>query len=533
MGATKRESPEAAAAPPGELPAAASNASTTGTGNTVSTTLSGADPWSRIAATGRSSGTTPGRGSLAGWTRCPLCAEVSKKQYALGRGIATHLREVHTPWRPGKLAQKVHRRNYERRERERRRKHQQQQNDQEQQLPPPQHRPGKRKRSSGPGDGEGTGTYATEPAGGSDRATGFEPLPTWTPTEEEKRAWAARIVELLRAIEAREGAAQGESGPAAGQPPKGTDKTGKAVVSYRDSLPPFLAAASRGDLAGLKALVRVARERDETIEPIGPGEGGREIPGNGGGNGGSGDGHLRSLLRTRDRHNSTADHWAAGGGHLSCLRYLYDLREGLGAADPSPDRARRRRDGKTCLHYAARNGHVPCLSYLLGPAAAGGGPAPGNGGGGHRPLHAVDERSGEGTTPLHLACYGGHPEAVAFLVEKHGADPLARNDWGCTCAHWAAMTLSDSEDSVRALCTYLSDRCGVSFCEKQGQGHTALHKAAHRGNKHVVEWMAGRLGEADRERAGSPDDGGHRPSDIWAATGRDPSFAEWMRTLGW
>ena len=49
------------------------------------------------------------------------------------------------------------------------------------------------------------------------------------------------------------------------------------------------------------------------------------------------------------------------------------------------------------------------------------------------------------------------------------------------------VTISDSEDSVRALCTYLSDRCGVSFCEKQGQGHTALHKAAHRGNKHVVE----------------------------------------------
>jgi len=269
--------------------------------------------------------------------------------------------------------------------------------------------------------------------------------------------------------------------------------------------------------------------------------------------------HLRALvLNTKDRHKSTADHWAAGGGHLDCLRYLYNLRatlEGVSVSENhhttggKPQQTRqdlesnnskrnnhkaRRRDGKTCLHYAARNGHVHCIRYLLDAQLAAHTHE-----NAHKNLHTarhtVDERSGEGSTPLHLACYGGHPAAVKILVEDYGADPKATNDWGCTCAHWAVMTFSNSESSVRDLCGYLSKTCGISFTAVQGQGHTALHKAAHKRNEHVIRWMAEYVvGSNSNEKAGAPDLGGHKPSDIWRNMGGDATFAAWMKTsMGW
>jgi hypothetical protein len=103
------------------------------------------------------------------------------------------------------------------------------------------------------------------------------------------------------------------------------------------------------------------------------------------------------------------------------------------------------------------------------------------------------------------------------------------------------MTLSESEDDVRKLCSYLSETCGVSFTETQGQGHTALHKASHRRNRHVIRWMADSkmnggagLEKTDKEKAGAPDLGGHKPSDIWRNMGGDDAFAEWMKgVMGW
>ena len=162
---------------------------------------------------------------------------------------------------------------------------------------------------------------------------------------------------------------------------------------------------------------------------------------------------------------------------------------------------------------------------------------------------AVDERSGEGTTPLHLACYGGHLSTVQYLIEEEGADATALNDWGCSCAHWVAMTINNDEKDVRRLCTYLRhlDRlknrtfCGPSFVATQGQGHTSLHKAAQRLNEHVIRWLAddteqggAGLSEEEKNFIGKPDGGGHRPSGIWIAMGGDIEFGSWMKTtMGW
>eukprot|EP00535_Pseudo-nitzschia_heimii_P000563 CAMPEP_0197176210 /NCGR_PEP_ID=MMETSP1423-20130617/2213_1 /TAXON_ID=476441 /ORGANISM="Pseudo-nitzschia heimii, Strain UNC1101" /LENGTH=498 /DNA_ID=CAMNT_0042625549 /DNA_START=144 /DNA_END=1636 /DNA_ORIENTATION=- len=473
------------------------------------------------------------RGGLS----APLCGIYSKKRHALGRGIANHLRDVHTPWNPGKLAQKLHRRQHERRARE---------SKQFKKILLPAEEKLTGNNTCGSKKREKILQSNSEEL--STESEIFEPLVSWTPTEDEKKAWAAKIIEILRQIEGSAPNFTSKSVTSVREPkevrlcptskdryqknhPQSLDNSGKLVTaSYRNSLPPFLMAASDGDLVRLQEFVDVAKEKDAentaTIQNVGI-EATRQK-----------NYHLRTLLNTQDRHKSTAYHWAAGGGHLDCLQYLYNLSATLGPSESydvieggNRSNKSRRRDGKTCLHYAARNGHVHCIRYLL---KMGSSEQPSHENPSRHIAHRVDERSGDGTTPLHLACYGGHLDTVKDLVENHGADPRTANDWGCTCAHWTAMTLSDSTTNVRDLCVYLSEQCGVHFTEFQGQGHTALHKAAHRRNRHVIEWMADSKADGGAglepgviEKAGAPDQGGHKPSDIWRTMGGDVTFADW------
>ena len=139
---------------------------------------------------------------------------------------------------------------------------------------------------------------------------------------------------------------------------------------------------------------------------------------------------------------------------------------------------------------------------------------------------------------LDLACYGGHPEAVRLLLQ-HGASLQCSNEWGCGAAHWVGMTRCESKVQTRNLCTMLLER-GTCFASPQKQGHTALHKAAQRKNRYVIEWMSqgtdeggAGLSAEDRKKAGLPDKGGHKPSDIWKSVGGEESFATWVKELEW
>jgi Ankyrin repeats (3 copies) len=456
------------------------------------------DTWSRVAATSvvqkvtlpasdvgednsRTATATQGRGSLTGWTSCPLCGKYSKKKYAVGRGLANHLRDIHTPWKPSKMAQKIHRRTWEESQRQSSRVS------------------GKRQR---PLDKGGSDMVVSD----SPILTFLEPLEAWEPTHEQVDAWNVQMLQILQIVEQQAlDAAEPKSN-------KGNDFEFKVnvvensiatQVSYRESLPPFLKAAADGDLEALQDFVRRVQSKSAS----------------------SNSAAVLSLLNTNDRHNSQAEHWAAGGGHLECLRFLLETRKKVDDVDQSTSetaqrKVRRRRDGKTSLHYAARNGHIPCIQLLINETGC-----------------AVDEPSGDGTTPLHMACYGGQYEAAKYLIEQCGASPSKKNDWGCSCAHFVAMTISKSDETVRKLCNYLAHEKGVSFVSVQGQGHTVLHKAAHRGNRTVIEWMAeakvdGGAGLSDlpKLQAGAPDQGGHKASDIWKSLGYDDEFGKWMKT---
>ena len=74
--------------------------------------------------------------------------------------------------------------------------------------------------------------------------------------------------------------------------------------------------------------------------------------------------HVMSEATTAvDRHGSNALLWAAGGGHLACVRFLVE------SAGMDPEKAvqsgRRSYAGRSALHWAARNGHGDVVEYLL------------------------------------------------------------------------------------------------------------------------------------------------------------------------
>jgi Ankyrin repeats (3 copies) len=413
-----------------------------------------------------------GRGSLTGWTTCPLCGDHSRKRYAMGRGIASHLHARHTPWNPNPRKTK------------------------------------KRRKIMGP----------------SDTAAGAipeSPLVGWVPSLEEIKEWEEKILQILAKLESESVALPQDQETASFRvaaeqrlSTRGTDRNGKPALSYRNSLPEFIQAAADGRLDRLRDFVGSVSPSGESATTSMQ--------------------DMLALLNTRDRHNSIAEHWAAGGGHLECLRYLVGLRQQCetAAIDVEPaqdDRKLRRRDGKTTLHYAARYGQVECIRFLLANSNC----------------TTVDTRSGDGTTPLHLACFGAHLQAVRYLVEQ-GADVHATNDWGCGAAHWVAMTtrangneeeLSSSQvtDEVVLVCQLLRN-AGVSFATKQKQGHSPLHKACQKLNRRVVEWISksADLTLEERVHVGLPDDGGHKPSEIWRSMGGDKTVADWMQVeMGW
>jgi ankyrin repeat protein len=159
-----------------------------------------------------------------------------------------------------------------------------------------------------------------------------------------------------------------------------------------------------------------------------------------------------------DRHGSTALHFAAGSGHLAVVRYLVvDL--------DVPATQTQSRDGRTALHWAARNGHAEVCRWLIGAG--------------------VDPNVGtkDGTRPLHWAIWQRQLKVCELLLEAQ-ADLHVLNAFGCNASQWAAQTAEDDP----ALCAWLLAR-GLDIGVLNRNGHSAIHKAAVKGNKRICEWL--------------------------------------------
>jgi hypothetical protein len=291
---------------------ASSTSTTTASTSTIASGLlkrprpSSADAIARLQGSG-SVAFQGGRGATVGYTSCPLCGTYSRKQHVVGRGLAAHLLAVHTPWKPTKLTQKIHRRTWEAQERKRQTKKRLQQQQQQQQPPLVE-------KNHPPDDDEGSKEDEKDDV--STLPAVLEELKAYTPTPEQMQDWDEQVLNICRQVEQthtpamiihnvnqneNKNANNNQQGVATTQTVETitTATTGESSSSYRGSLPPLLAAASRGDLTELQRLVQQA-EQEDTLTP---------------------------LLETRDRHGSVAEHWAAGGGHLSCLAYLLHMKQ--------------------------------------------------------------------------------------------------------------------------------------------------------------------------------------------------------------
>ena len=224
-------------------------------------------------------------------------------------------------------------------------------------------------------------------------------------------------------------------------------------------MPPGLEAARDGDLEGLRGLLDSGAWKVEDTDNTG----------------------------------SLAVHWAAGGGHLDIVRWIVQELDPRQAVAPAAKR--KKRDGRQPIHWAARNNRVAVIDFLLsGPHEEGN--------------VKVDAGTFDGTTPLHLAAFGGSLEACEALLGA-GASVSVLNDWLCDASHWAAMG-----GSVAVL--ELLEQRGAKFTGLQKEGHSALHKAAHRGHLEALEWLlAGPLScPAARRQASGPDTDGFTPAEI-------------------
>lgn len=176
----------------------------------------------------------------------------------------------------------------------------------------------------------------------------------------------------------------------------------------------------------------------------------------------------RGALRWRpenevDKHGSGALHWAAGGGHLRCCKYLV---EECNIQPQEPQSSRRGYDGRSALHWAARNGHINVVKWLVNDCKC-----------------DINSKAADGTTPFHLAAWQASAEVCHTLVSL-GASPHTLNSYGCNAAMWTAQGSIDTIEKFRLLHEH---RVHFDLINNNGQG--CLHKAAQRGNMDACVWL--------------------------------------------
>ncbi|CAE8629330.1 unnamed protein product [Polarella glacialis] len=160
---------------------------------------------------------------------------------------------------------------------------------------------------------------------------------------------------------------------------------------------------------------------------------------------------------SRDRHGSNALLWAAGGGHLDICRFLVE--------ECHLDVHWVQKDRRNALHWAARNGHLETCRWLVGQKGL-----------------DPDAPTVDGTVALHWAVWQCHEEVCNWFVLEARANLHAKNCYGCNASQWAA--LAGSVPMNRWL-----QKAGLDLHVLNNNGHSALHKAAVKGQGQVCEWL--------------------------------------------
>jgi len=103
--------------------------------------------------------------------------------------------------------------------------------------------------------------------------------------------------------------------------------------------------------------------------------------------------------------------------------------------------------------------------------------------------------SADGFTPLHLAAFFGHQEAVDLLL-AHGADPRAVSKNSMRAFPINSAAASGNQKAVVGICTVLLAR-GAEVTSRMEGGNTPLHEAAQRGNLELAKLLLSRGAEVN------------------------------------
>lgn len=94
----------------------------------------------------------------------------------------------------------------------------------------------------------------------------------------------------------------------------------------------------------------------------------------------------------------------------------------------------------------------------------------------------VNVATQDGTVALHYAVWQEHIHICKWLVYEAGCSLAHCNSFGCNAMQWAAQT--DSLDMCRWLAA-----SGLDIGVINNNGHSALHKAAIKGQSRVCGWL--------------------------------------------
>ena len=152
---------------------------------------------------------------------------------------------------------------------------------------------------------------------------------------------------------------------------------------------------------------------------------------------------------------------AARNGHVAVLGTLL-----LAGCNPG---FLRRIDKSSCLHTASKHGHAAALALLLSEPGL---------------LAMLEAEDVDGSTPLLLACNGGHTEAVQALME--GGAAVTRG----TSRRPSALLLAAHLGNLDVVSALLGDARPSPVVDLAlPNGATALHMAAHSGHATVMRLL--------------------------------------------
>ena len=206
------------------------------------------------------------------------------------------------------------------------------------------------------------------------------------------------------------------------------------------------------------------------------------------------------LLAAVDAHGCTALHWAAGSGHIECVKYLVSQN-----LDPSQKQTT---NGRTPLHYAARNGRVDVCRLLIEDYQV-----------------EADALADADVTPFQLACWQVQEEVMRYLASRNDVDCGRVNDFGCSALHWIALAPHNvNVDAHLRCCAWLEELIGGDWSLTNSQGHEPLHKAAFSGHLHMCAWLV-----EVKNRREVPDGHGNYAADLAREGGHD-NVAQYLAT---